>query len=136
VRRNGRDITFGGTIRISPAVAALLQRHASERLRQDVGAEPCTSPEDILETPADGEEGDSQAEAEVEEPPSAQHLPAGLTSLILKGCGASESGAVTAAPCMPSTVSLLVCVREGVAHTHLPDRCEGLHAWLHYSWRS
>ena len=97
LRRNGRDITFGGTaIRMSPVVAALLQRHGSARKALDdaaaePGGSPSTSSEGRMEEAA-GVEG----QADLEEHVCPDPLPAGLTGVMMKGCGATEAGTFTA----------------------------------------
>lgn len=79
---------------MSPAVAALLQEHASDRRRQD-DAEPATpllegsvaeESSALEDAAAVAGEGDTEA-ALCPEP-----LPAGLTALMLKGCAATEAG--------------------------------------------
>lgn len=102
LRRNGRDITFGSALRISPAVAALLQRHASARNHQD-DVEPLDAPSSSQqEAPPEQASSASldapaaEGEPEVVEPLSPEPLPAGLTALMLKGCGANEAGMLPA----------------------------------------
>ena len=76
---------------MSPAVAALLQWHASARKGLD-DTEASTSNEGA----AAAEAADSEQHADLEEHVGPETLPAGLTGLILKGCGATEAGAETA----------------------------------------
>ena len=94
VRRHGRDMTFGSSIRVSPAVAALLQRHATSRGQQEADGEGPYSQD--AETAEEGNisQQDTQQDLHLNESFHPDLLPAGLTGLMIKGSAATEAGPI------------------------------------------
>ena len=87
-------MTFGSSIRVSPAVAALLQRHATSRGQQEADGEGPYSQD--AETAEEGNisQQDTQQDLHLNESFHPDLLPAGLTGLMIKGSAATEAGPI------------------------------------------